>query len=337
MVFNLAGDIVELVILTTDVAFLQTLREGVNGSRRLWHVPTADQVGDLLIAGQVGILVLDVAALHEPASGFVSRIRGQFPDLVVVAAGTRQEETPLAGLISTGDIYRFIHKPASPGRAKLFTDAAVKRYEDQRRRLAAAPASASAAPRRRGLWAAATAVALAALLVATWNHAHPGRPDTPPPASRVQSPDGGHIELPASQPGGARGGLKSAAPPRRIADARKSHAGAEEARRTLALRLAAQRIEEDRLIEPDHDNARHYVQEALRIDPDNRAARAAEKALATALLADARAAIARRDFPRAVSLLDSVNGIAPPSDVDNLEQLLRTARRQAQALTDRQR
>lgn len=29
---------------------------------------TADKVSDLLVAGQVGILVLDVMALHEPAS-----------------------------------------------------------------------------------------------------------------------------------------------------------------------------------------------------------------------------------------------------------------------------
>ncbi len=131
--FSLASDIVELVVLTADDAFLQTLRDAVGRSRRLWHVPSADKVSDLLLAGQVGILVLDVQALHETATVFVTQIKRQFPDLVVVVAGNRDAETLLVGLISGGLVYRFIHKPMSPARAKLFADAAVRRYDEQRR------------------------------------------------------------------------------------------------------------------------------------------------------------------------------------------------------------
>jgi len=47
--FSLASDIVELVVLTADEVFLQTLREAVGGARRLWHVPSADKVSDLLV------------------------------------------------------------------------------------------------------------------------------------------------------------------------------------------------------------------------------------------------------------------------------------------------
>src|SRR6202035_2782316 len=115
--FSLASDIVELVVLTADEAFLQTLREGVGGARRLWHVLSPDKVSDLLVAGEVGIVVLDAQALHEAASVFVAQIKRQFPDLVVVAAGHRDDETSLAGLISAGLVYRFIHKPMSPARA----------------------------------------------------------------------------------------------------------------------------------------------------------------------------------------------------------------------------
>ena len=63
--FSLASDIVELVVLTCDEAFLQTFREAVGGARRLWHVPSGDKVSDLLVAGEVGILVLDVHALSD--------------------------------------------------------------------------------------------------------------------------------------------------------------------------------------------------------------------------------------------------------------------------------
>jgi len=167
--FSLASDIVELVVLTTDEAFLQTLREGVGAARRLWHVRSSDKISDLLVAGGVGILVLDVQALNEAAARFVTDIKRQFPDLVVVVAGNRESETELARLISDGSIYRFIHKPLSPARARLFADAAVKRFDDRRRRsleVAALPAGAPRQPRR--ILIGATGAAVAVLLAAVW-------------------------------------------------------------------------------------------------------------------------------------------------------------------------
>ena len=160
--FSLASDIVEIVVLTADDAFLQTLREAVGGARRLWHVPSADKVSDLLVAGEVGIVVLDVQALHDGARIFVEQIKRQFPDLVLVAAGHRDDETSLAALISAGLVYRFIHKPMSPARAKLFAEAAIKKYEDQRRRAAETLPRKVASPAGRGWFVGA---ALAALLV----------------------------------------------------------------------------------------------------------------------------------------------------------------------------
>ena len=145
--FSLASDIVELVVLTSDDAFLQTLREAVGGARRLWHVPSADKVSDLLVAGEVGIVVLDVQTLHENArrlrranQASISRIWCWSPP------GHRDDETSLAGLISAGLVYRFIHKPMSPARAKLFAEAAIKKYEDQRRRAAETPLRKPASP-----------------------------------------------------------------------------------------------------------------------------------------------------------------------------------------------
>jgi DNA-binding NtrC family response regulator len=166
--YSLASEIIELVVLTGDAAFLQTMREAVGGARRLWHVPSADKVSDLLVAGEVGILVLDVQALNETPTIFVGQIKRQFPDLVVVVAGNRDAETSLASLISAGLVYRFIHKPMSPGRAKLFADAAVKKYEEQRRRSAAtAPGRRASRPNRGALIGGAIGV-LSVIAVATW-------------------------------------------------------------------------------------------------------------------------------------------------------------------------
>jgi TonB family protein len=162
--YSLASDIVELVVLTGDEAFLQTLREAVGGTRRLWHVLADDKVSDLLVAGEVGIVVIDVKALHEAASVFIGQIKRQFPDLVVVVAGSRDDEMSLAGLISAGIVYRFIHKPMSPARAKLFVEAAIRKYEEQRRRAAESPQTNRRSSSGRVWWlgAAVGAVGLAA-------------------------------------------------------------------------------------------------------------------------------------------------------------------------------
>jgi DNA-binding NtrC family response regulator len=170
--FSLASDIVELVVLTSDEVFLQTLREAVGGSRRLWHVPSADKVSDLLVAGEVGILVLDVLALNETASVFVEQIKRQFPDLVIVVAGNRDAETSLAALISAGSVYRFIHKPMSPGRAKLFADAAVKKFDEQRKRSAAVPPAKRSPPPYRGVLISGAIGLLGVIAVAAWMLLH---------------------------------------------------------------------------------------------------------------------------------------------------------------------
>lgn len=166
------SDIVELVVFTTDEAFMQTLRDAVGTTRRLWHVPSADKVSDLLVAGQVGILVLDVQALAADPGVFVTQLKRQFPDLVLLAAGNREVENSLANLISTGVIHRFIHKPVSPGRAKLFADAAVKKFSEQRRRMPAAPPRAAKPPGQGHallMWGGALAVAVVIVATALWS------------------------------------------------------------------------------------------------------------------------------------------------------------------------
>jgi TonB family protein len=185
--FSLASDIIELVVLTVDGVFLQTLRDAVGSARRLWHVLSADKVSDLLVAGQVGIVVLDVQALNVPAHLFVEQIKRQFPDLVIVVAGNRDDETALAGLISAGIVYRFIHKPMSPARAKLFAEAAVKKFEVQRRRAAETPKRDRTFRSNRG-WLIGAAALLVLIPAVTWIvHRSAGEEDALPPADAVKT------------------------------------------------------------------------------------------------------------------------------------------------------
>jgi TonB family protein len=412
--FSLATDIVELLVLTTDEIFLQTLRDAVGGARRLWHVLSADKVSDLLVAGEVGIVVLDAQALQETASVFVAQIKRQFPDLVVVAAGHRDDETSLAGLISAGLVYRFIHKPMSPARAKLFAEAAIKKYEDQRRRAAEAPRLKGASPSSR-IWLTGGAVGALALAaaVAWMAHQSGGEDITAPPAAEAAKPiaaesspmaraaaalaanrlteppgdnalelyrgllarnpadssaraglsevherllaraenalleerldeaaaaietarksgvEGGRIVFLTAQLAKSREQIKAAQAQVQQQARARGAPKAEDDRVTSLLDLATQRIASGSLLEPDRDNARFYVQEALRADPQSAAALEAKRALASRLLEDVRSAIDRREFGHAAALINGANGIAVPTNIDSVQGLLAAARKQA--------
>jgi protein TonB len=93
-----------------------------------------------------------------------------------------------------------------------------------------------------------------------------------------------------------------------------------------------QRLQEGRLVEPESDSARFYVQQALKSDPANDAAGRASEALALALLNAARGAMDRRDFKAAAGWLDAAEGIAAATNVDNLRHLLTAAEHQAKTV-----
>jgi TonB family protein len=420
--FSLASDIVELVVLTADEAFLLTLREAVGGARRLWHVLSADKVSDLLIAGEVGIVVLDVQALTESASVFIGQIKRQFPDLVVVVAGHRDDENALAALISAGTVYRFIHKPMSPGRAKLFAEAAVRKYGEQRRvgKLAVpAPPSNSVKPWLVGAIVAALALAAVVIFVVHQNNAVdatssgtavPSKSAGEAPlmakaaaalaANRLTEPSGdnalelylqaqahnpadptvraglaevherllaraenalleerldeaaaaievarnsgveaGRIAFLSAQLAKLRDQVKTAhaqgpaqGPAQAQAQAAQSRARPEakpdDEKVNGLLALAAQRTDAGRMLEPADDNARYYITQALRFEPNNNDALDAKRALASRLLSEARSAIDRRDFVRATAWIEGANGIAVPANIETTQSLLAIARNQ---------
>ena len=411
--FSLASDIVELVVLTADQVFLQTLREAVGGARRLWNVPSGDKVSDLLVAGEVGIVVLDLQALHEPASVFIGQIKRQFPDLVVICAGNRDDEGSLAALISAGIVYRFIHKPMSPARAKLFAEAAIKKHDEQRRRAAESPRQDPSAGSMRA-WLIGGAFGILVLSGVFWLSQRGARDDGGPPqravdnsaaetpllaraaaalaANRLTEPKGDNAlelyqQVQARNPAdlNARTGLQEvherllaraenalleerldeaaaaietartsgvdsnrlAFLTAQLAKSREQVKAAQARAQTQAPRVrsqpdaevdpvarllsrAAQCMADGRLLAPDRDNARFYVQEALRLDQRNAAAQESRRTLSSRLLGDARSAIDRRDFALAASLIKAADGIAVAADIESAQRQLGSARQQAE-------
>lgn len=123
------GHIVDVAVLTADDSLLATLQDAVGTEHALWHAPSADAAVDLLVGGRCGILIVDLQLIaRSDAPALLERLQSQFPELVLLATGRREEEGAVAGLISKGCVYRFLHKPVSPARASLFLAAATRRY-----------------------------------------------------------------------------------------------------------------------------------------------------------------------------------------------------------------
>ena len=123
-------DCVEVVILSADETLTATLHDSAGTSNVFYHAPTADAAVELLVRGHCGILIADLAVLRSEAASLLERLHAQFPELILLAAGRREEENAVAGLISKGQIYRFLHKPVSPARASLFIATATRRYHE---------------------------------------------------------------------------------------------------------------------------------------------------------------------------------------------------------------
>jgi len=80
------------------------------------------------VGGHCGILIADLQVLRTDAANLLERLQAQFPELILLATGRREEEHAVAGLVGSGRVYRFLHKPVSPARASLFLSAATRRY-----------------------------------------------------------------------------------------------------------------------------------------------------------------------------------------------------------------
>ena len=119
---------VDVVVLSGDLSLFEAIRHAVGERNPVWRARSAEESVELLLTGRCGVLLIDMAAVSTQPATLVEQIVDQFPDLVVVVAGRRDDETLLARLISDGLVYRFMHKPLSPKRAGMFLNAAIRSH-----------------------------------------------------------------------------------------------------------------------------------------------------------------------------------------------------------------
>jgi len=162
----------EVIVVTLDDDLENALRAASPVPMRVATSPAA--LADLLMSGRAGALVLDIGALDAAALTVARHLAEQFPEVPLVAVGYREDEARLAGLISRGLVYRFLHRPVSAARARNFIDAALRRAGEfdsgARPSPSRTPAAASdrTPAHHRSLLALVVAGAAVALALGIW-------------------------------------------------------------------------------------------------------------------------------------------------------------------------
>jgi TonB family protein len=206
-------------------------------------------------------------------------LQAQFPELIVMATGRREEEGAVASLISSGRIYRFLHKPVSPARAGQFLNAATRRFNELRNVQPVALQTVRTIARQRpylskALIATACSAVLATVMaVVYWNSQ-----DTDLPATMQTTQVG-------------------AAP---IEDVIKTKLGSAQ----IAYLSG-------RLIDPRGDNALEYYKAVLALQPDNADAKAGARKVIDTLEQRVVKAIGERNAPRSVRAWTALQRAAP--------------------------
>jgi hypothetical protein len=291
------------------------------------------------------VAVLDAAALTTPIAELAARLYRQFPDLVLVAAGGSRDQKALAGLIASGAVYRFLHKPVSEQRVRLFAEAAWRRHEESR---GGSGTALPGQPARAGgmRWLAPAVVVLLVVAAAAWLLLHGTRP--PGSADESDTPPGIASDAPleallARANHALDAGALVTPPGENAAElfrAALSHS-ARDPRAVNGLELIIERLlgeAEAQLRAGDLDGAQRLCDEARRINAEHpRVAFLATQISAQrerALLAKVQRAAAGGDLNGAQALLDGAAQGTRPSTLVNEARAELAHRQLAASITD---
>jgi tetratricopeptide (TPR) repeat protein len=334
-----------LVAVTHDAKLLDALRKVSGPAHPLIAVGSEVDLGPAFMSHHPGVAVLDAAALTTPIAELAARLYKQFPDLVLVAAGGSHDQQALAGLIASGAVYRFLHKPVSEQRVKLFAEAAWRRHEEESRG-GTGTALPGPAARTGGTRWLALLVMLVMAAAAGWlllrGPRLPGVADVPEAPSAAAS-DAALEALLARANRALDAGALVAPPGENAAELFRAalRQSARDPRAVNGLELIIERLlgeAEAQLRAGDLDGAQQLCDQARHINPEHpRVAFLATQISAQrerALLAKVQRAAASGDLNGAVALLDGAAQGTQPSMLVN-EARAELARRQlAASITD---
>jgi TonB family protein len=265
-----------LLVLTHDRKLLETLRQVADPAHEVYAAGSEVDLAAALMARHAGVVVLDIAALATPAGQLAGRLHAQFPDVVLIVAGGAEDQAGLAAQITDGSVHRFLHKPVSEQRVRLFVEAGWRRHAEAHSGPAGAGLLARAGRGAKWWLLAAGVAALAAPLLWVGVRAPPtAAGPAPAPAGRSAAPTAGDVTLE---------GL---------------------------LARADRALAAGQLVAPQGASAADLYREALRRNArDPRAVNGLEQTIAR-LVSDAESALQQRRLDDAQALADQAHAISP--------------------------
>jgi TonB family protein len=206
---------VAIAALTQDRALIGLLRSVVDPATDVILVTSEAELTPHLNSRRVSVALLDSMFIEGDLAGLAERLRDTWNDLVLVVVGTAEEQSKVASQITSGVVYRFLHRPVSAPRVRLFVEAALRRHEvenDERTleqvrpdfsRLEAARSDAPRGPSSAALRIAIAGLALAAATIGGWYLFSGGQStDESQPLAQVVSPADAAGEAPAASTDG---------------------------------------------------------------------------------------------------------------------------------------
>jgi len=264
-----------LIALTRDTQLVAILKAVSDPSHQVLPVGSEVDLSGTLLTHQGGVAVIDCAALANPVGELIDRLHAQFPELVLIVAGRSDEQGMLSTQITNGSVHRFLHRPFSEQRIRLFVEAAWRRHAQGGALSAAEPRAKAPRRSRAALWLLLAALALAAPVAWHAWHAPPEAPAAAPaPPIALPSNDSALESLLARADAAlAAGALVT--PPQENAAELYARALGRNARDPRAVNGLAQVIDqllvsaERELQQQNLDAAEHLTEQARAIDPNH--------------------------------------------------------------------
>jgi len=267
-----------LIALTKDAALLATLKKVTEPAHQVWPAASELDLPAGLMGHHAGVALIDSAAITTPIATLTQRLHAQFPELVLIVAGNADEQAALAAQITEGSVHRFLHKPLSEQRVRLFVEAAWRRHEEGHVIPPAAALLASPQPPGRAAhWWLGLVAVVAAGGPLLW--------------IGMRTPE---VALPPAP-------LPPTAPPSAASDAALEG----------LLARADRALDAGRLLAPPGDNAADLYREALaRNARDTRAVNGLEQVI-DRLLSAAEAQLQEHHLDAAQQLVDQARALSP--------------------------
>ena len=120
---------VAVAAITQDRALIGLLRSVIDPTNDIILVSSEFELTPHLSSRRVSVALLDSMFIEGDLGSMAERLRETWPDLVLVVVGTAEEQTKVAAQITSGVVYRFLHRPVSAPRVRLFVEAALRRHE----------------------------------------------------------------------------------------------------------------------------------------------------------------------------------------------------------------